>query len=217
MKTSQLNTIPYEEFDYQTLLDAVKGYSQPRQKISRLLGHGEIVRVKKGLYVKGDSQRRRPFSKEILANLVYGPSYISLEYALQHYGLTPERVVVVTSVTTGRPRVFNTPVGTFSYKMIPMMAFCTGIDRVEFEDGGGYLIATREKAVADVLVADRGAGITSQKELSIYLLEDMRIDSNGLSDLDPAILEEIATKYRSRRVKLLADLVTKLRQRRGVS
>ena len=217
MKTPLLSAIPYEEFDYQTLLDAVKGYSQPRQKITRLLAHGEIVRVKKGLYVKGNSQRRRPFSRELLANLIYGPSYISLEYALQHYGLTPERVVVVSSVTTGRSRVFNTPVGTFSYKMIPMMAFGTGMDRVELEDGSGYLIATREKAVADVLVADRGAGITSQKELYTHLLEDMRIDPNGLLDLDPAILEEIGTKYRSRRVKMLADLVTKLRQKGGVS
>ena len=216
MKTTLLGTIPYEEFDYQTLLDAVRHYSQPRQKISRLLAQGAIVRVKKGLYVMGESQRRRTYSREILANLIYGPSYISLESALQHYGLTPELVPVITSVTTGRTRVFSTPVGTFTYKMISMTAFSIGIDRVELEDGRGYLIATPEKALADVLVADRGAGITSQKELYTHLLEDMRIDPNGLIELDPSALAEIATKYRSRRVKLLADLLSNLRHRRGV-
>lgn len=53
MKTPLLDKIPYEEFDYQTLLDAVRHYSQPRQKISHLLAQGAIVRVKKGLYVMG--------------------------------------------------------------------------------------------------------------------------------------------------------------------
>jgi predicted transcriptional regulator of viral defense system len=208
--------IPYEEFDYQTFLDAVRDYSQPRQKISHLLAQGAVIRVKKGLYVLGESQRRRPYSREILANLIYGPSYISREYALQYYGLTPERVPVITSATTGRPRMFSTPVGTFTYKMISMKAFSIGIDRVELEDGRGYLIATPEKALADVLVADRGAGIVSQKELYTHLMEDMRVDPNGLIELDPTVLAEIARRYRSRRVKLLADLLSNLKQRRGV-
>ena len=215
MKTPLLNTIPYEEFDYQTLMDALQDYSQPRQKISHLLAQGAIIRVKKGLYVMGESQRRRPYSREILANLIYGPSYVSLEYALQHHGLTPERVPVVTSVTTGRSRAFSTPVGTFTYKMIPLDAFGIGMDRAELEDGRGYLIATPEKALADVLVADRGAGITSQKELHTHLLEDMRLDPSGLIALDPSALTAIATRYRSRRVKLLADLLFNLRHRRS--
>lgn len=215
MKTPLLNTIPYEEFDYQTLMDALQDYSQPRQKISHLLAQGAIIRVKKGLYVMGESQRRRPYSREILANLIYGPSYVSLEYALQHHGLTPERVPVITSVTTGRSRAFSTPVGTFTYRMIPLDAFGIGMDRAELEDGRGYLIATPEKALADVLVADRGAGITSQKELYTHLLEDMRLDPSGLIALDSSALTAIATRYRSRRVKMLADLLFNLRHRRS--
>ncbi len=76
--------IPYEEFDYQTLLGALKGYARPRDRITALLRKGVIIRVKKGLYVFGEHERRRPYSREILANLIYGPSYISLEYALWH-------------------------------------------------------------------------------------------------------------------------------------
>jgi predicted transcriptional regulator of viral defense system len=202
-----LKRIPYEEFDYQTLLDAVKGYAQPRKKISSLLAKGTIIRVKKGLYVFGESLRRRPYCRELLANLIYGPSYVSLEYALHYHGLTPERVETVTSVTCGRSRTFDTPVGMYSYRMIPLEAFCTGMDRVELDDGRSFLIATPEKALADRIVAERGAGITTQKELHGFLLVNLRIDPAALRGLDPARLAEIARHYRSRRVRLLADLL----------
>jgi len=108
--------IPYEEFDYQTLLDAIHGYARPRMKISGMLAKGDIVRVKKGLYILGESLRRQPFCRELLANLMYGPSYLSLEYALHYHALTPERVETITSVTPGRSRIFETPVGAFSAK-----------------------------------------------------------------------------------------------------
>ena len=203
-------SMPYEEFDYQTLLDSVHGYAQPRMKISGMLAKGDIVRVKKGLYILGESLRRRPFCRELLAKLVYGPSYVSLEYALHYHGLTPERVETVTSVTCGRSRTFDSPVGTFSYRMIPMEAFRTGMDQVELDDGRSFLIAIPEKALADRIVADRGAGISTQKELHEYLLADLRIDPANLRGFDPTRLIEIAQHYRSRRVKLLADLITRL-------
>lgn len=205
-----LKSIPYEEFDYQTLLDAVRGYARPRMKISAMLAKGDIIRVKKGLYILGEPLRRRPFCRELLANLIYGPSYISLEYALHYHGLTPERVEAVTSVTCGRSRTFATPVGTFSYRMIPLEAFRTGMDRVELDDGRSFLVAIPEKALADRIVADRGAGISTQKELHEYLLSSLRIDPAGLRELDPVRVAEIARAYRSRRVKLLADLISRL-------
>ncbi len=207
-----IKSIPYEEFDYQTLLDSLHGYAQPRMKISAMLAKGDIVRVKKGLYILGESLRRRPFCRELLANLIYGPSYVSLEYALHYHGLIPERAETLTSVTCGRSRIFDTPVGTFSYRMIPLEAFRTGMDRVELDDGRSFLIAVPEKALADQIVADRGAGITTQKELLESLLSSLRIDPNMLRELDPARLAEIAQHYRSRRVKLLADLVSRLRR-----
>jgi len=212
MNEPLLNRIPHAEFDYQTLLDAVQGYAQPRMKISRLLAKGTVVRVKKGLYIFGESQRRQPFCRELLANLIYGPSYVSLEYALHYHGLTPERVETVTSVTCGRSRTFDTPVGTFSYRMIPLEAFRIGMDRVELDGARSFLIAIPEKALADRIVADRGAGITTQKQLHDYLQANLRIDPAAMQGLDPARLAEIARHYRSRRVKLLADLVSRLRK-----
>ncbi|RII25070.1 MAG: hypothetical protein CXR31_15600 [Geobacter sp.] len=208
--TLLLKSIPYEEFDYQTLLDAVHGYARPRMKISGMLAKGDIVRVKKGLYILGEPLRRHPFCRELLANLIYGPSYVSLEYALHYHGLTPERVETVTSVTCGRSRTFDTPAGTFSYRMIPLDAFRTGMDRVELDDGRSFLIAIPEKALADRVVAERGADISTQKGLRDYLLDGLRVEPVGLNSLNSARLEEIARLYRSRRVKLLAGLVNRL-------
>ncbi len=199
--------IPQEEFDYQTLLDCLKGYARPRDKISDLLRKGSIIRIKKGLYIFGDEYRNKPFSREILANLIYGPSYISLEYALQHYGLIPERVEAVTSVSTGRSRRFSTPVGLFTYRMIPLEAFRVGMDRVEIGDGRAFLMATPTKALADKLQEVRGIGIQSQRELYEYLENNLRVDPTALKELNPAELNAISRGYQSRRIRLLSDLV----------
>ena len=64
------NQILHEEFDYQTLMDGLKDYARPRDKISDPLQKGIIIRVKKGLYIFCDEYRRRPYSREILANLI---------------------------------------------------------------------------------------------------------------------------------------------------
>jgi predicted transcriptional regulator of viral defense system len=205
--------IPQEEFDYQTLLGCLKGYARPRDKISDLLKKGSIIRIKKGLYIFGDEYRRKPFSREILANLIYGPSYISLEYALQHYGLIPERVEAVTSVSTGRSRRFSTPVGLFTYRMIPLEAFRVGMDRIEIGDGRAFLMATPAKALADKLLEVRGIGIQSQRELNEYLENNLRVDPAALKELKPAELNAISRGYQSRRIRLLSDLVRRMQHK----
>lgn len=204
--------IVQEEFDYQTLLKCLEGYARPRDKISDLLKKGIIIRVKKGLYIFGEEFRKRPYSQEILANLMYGPSYISLEYALQYHGLIPERVEAVTSVTTGRSRRFASPVGLFTYRNIPLSAFRTGMDRIEIGEGRAFLIAVPEKALADKIYTDRGPGIRTQKMMSAYLEYDLRVDTADLIKLKPETLDSIAQRYRSKKIQLLSDLI-----RRGKS
>ena len=204
--------IPQEEFDYQTFLDCLKNYARPRDKISDLLSNGSIIRIKKGLYVFGDAYRRKPFSREILGNLIYGPSDISLDYALQHYGVIPERVEAVTSVTTGRSRSFSTSVGLFTYRMIPLVAFRIGMDQIEIGDGRAFLMATPAKALADKLYDVRGIAIQSQKEMSNYLETNLRIDLAVLRELKPIELDAIALHYRSRKIRLLSDLVCRIQR-----
>jgi predicted transcriptional regulator of viral defense system len=115
-ETAQLRQeIDRDHFDYQQLTACLSHLSKPRDKINKLLSKGEIVRIRKGLYTFGRPYRRGPLSRELLANLVYGPSYVSLDYALSYHGLIPERVSTVTSVALGRSRKFDTPLGTFTY------------------------------------------------------------------------------------------------------
>ena len=204
--------IPHEEFDYQSLLDTLTVYSRPRAKITALLRDGVIVRVKKGLYIFGEQERRKQLCRELLANLIYGPSCVSLEYALASHGLIPERVETVTSVTSGRSRAFDTPVGRFTYRMISMEAFPVGVDRVETGDGRAFLIATPEKALADVLVADRRGTIGSRRELASYLDESLRIEMGRLKEMDRDLLNELAKSYRSRKVRLLAAFVGSMKK-----
>lgn len=204
-----------EEFDYQSLLDALNGYARPRDAITRLLRDRVIIRVKKGLYVFGPAYARRPYSRELLANLIYGPSYVSLDYALQHHGLIPEQVHAVTSVTCSRARRFQTPVGLFIYRTAPLSGYWRGIDRVEIGGNGAALVATPEKALADKVRDDRGTGITSVRRMLSYLLEDLRVDAEGLGHLDPEEIAAIGEAYRSRRLGLLAGAVRLLQGRGG--
>lgn len=102
-------------FDYLELTAVLGDYANVRGKIHRLLSGGEIIRIKKGIYTFPEKSRRYPLCLPLVANWLYGPSYVSGDYALARCGLIPETVYTVTSVTTGRPRSFSTPFGNFSY------------------------------------------------------------------------------------------------------
>lgn len=204
--------IPLEEFDYQALMGALSDYASPRDKVTSLLAKGVIIRVKKGLYIFGSEYRKRPYSREILANLLYGPSCVSCEYALSYYGLIPERVETVTSVTSKRNKTFSTPVGVFSYQCLPQVGFSIGMQRVELADGSAFLLAVPEKALADKLYCERGLQLQSQKECLKYVVDSLRIDNSSLQKMDVVLLAKLAVAYRSRRVKLLAGGVRHLMQ-----
>ncbi len=199
-----------EEFDYQALMAALSGYANPRDKVTDLLRRGDIVRVKKGIYVFGEELRRRPFSRELLANLVYGPSFVSLEFALQYHGLIPERVEALTSVTPKRPKSFDTPVGMFIYRPSPRGAFHLGMDRVE-EGDVAFLIATPERALADTIRDHRGHPLSNRDAAASYLFEDLRIDDEAIMSLQPARLDQLATALGSRKVATCAKLLRDLR------
>lgn len=205
--------IPQEEFDYQTLLNCLKDYERPHDKIRALLRNGAIIRVKKGLYVFGPDYSRGTFSRELLANLIYGPSYVSLDYALSYYGLIPERVETVTSVTCGKNRVYSTPVGHFTYWAIPLDYYRIGIDIIQIGEKRSFLIATPEKALADKVCSNRGSDIHRAEEFEFYLLEHLRIDPGELHQLNPRYLKEIAQRWRSRKIELLVTFLYRNRRR----
>ena len=212
MPVNVRDRIQTEVFDYQTLVDALKGLAYPRNKINDLLRQGIIIRVKKGLYVFGDRYRRHPYSREMLANLIYGPSYVSLDYALAHQGLILERGEALTSVTPNRSRRFATPIGLFIYRQIPARAYEIGMVRVEADHDQAFLMASPEKALADKIVSLRGTPIVSIAEIGRFLEDDLRIDTSALMKLSAEKIDEFAARYRSLKLRRLSGLLRQLRR-----
>ncbi len=196
--------IKSEIFDYQLLADFFKGLKKPRDKVRSLVSEGKIVRIKKGIYVFGENWRRNPLSLEILAGVLYGPSCISFEYALTRYGLLAERSAVITCLTIGDTKTFQTPLGIFEYRAIDREKFKLGIQYRDLGEEGGYLIASREKALADFVY--RTPGIRTLGQLRHYLFEEMRMDEALFRELDKKALSSIAKVYKKKSIFLLSEL-----------
>lgn len=173
------------ELDYPRLMESLKTYSYPRDKVTKLLRSGALIRVKKGLYVRNDP--RDPYSREVLANLIYGPSYVSLEYALQYHGLIPEAVRTVTSVTTGRNKSFATPVGNFEYRHMPEVFFAPGSEWFPVDSRRGFMIASSAKALFDILYLESPE--IGRGELEAHLFENLRLDKDEFLRIDFASID----------------------------
>jgi hypothetical protein len=197
-----------EEFDYSTLIQSLRHYKKPRDAITRFLNDGSIIRVKKGLYVFGKNYRRGVVCKESLANLIYGPSYLSLEYALSYHGLIPERVEQFTSMTPLRNKNFQTPIGVFAYIHLHPKKIPIGITMVKVDIHHQFLIATPEKALADRIAFHKN--LTSTQDVYSFLCEGLRVEEESLAQLRIPLMEQIKDVYRNPAVTYLTQLVKDL-------
>lgn len=78
--------------DSLTVLQELSGYGNPKTRLSRLLKAGTLTQVRRGLFVEGEAP-----PAQVLAPVIYGPSYLSFQYALAFHGLIPEGVPNLTS------------------------------------------------------------------------------------------------------------------------
>ncbi len=111
--------------------------------VYRLNKKGYVVSVKRGLYKLSDEQ----IPDLYVANKIYSPSYVSLEFALSYHGVIPETVYEITSVTTKDTRRFETLGKIFSYRTIKKVAY-TGYE-IQKQQGLSFYIANAEKAFVD--------------------------------------------------------------------
>lgn len=193
-----------EVFDHQWLTHCLQPLKKPRDKISSLITEGKIVRLKNGLYIFGPDWRRSALNLEMIANLLYGPSCISFEYALNRYGLIAERASVITSLTIGHSKTFSTPIGTFEYRAIDREKFKVGIEYRNWGQEGGYFVASKEKALADLVY--RTPGIRTVEQLRYYLFEEMRVDETLFHRLDSYQLRKLAEAYKKNSVHMMSQL-----------
>ncbi len=102
-----------------------------------------------------------------------------MEYALSFYGLIPEKIEIVTSITNKRNKLFKTPVGIFSYKYISLEKYSLGITQLQLDDTHRILIATKEKAIVDQVAGV--PAIRKKADMLKYLIEDLRISETQLT------------------------------------
>lgn len=198
------------QVDYQFVMDCLQNYGSPRAKLTRLIQSGALIRLKKGLYVLGSKFKKAPYCLELLANMIYGPSYVSLERALQIYGLIPEHVEEVTSVTIQATKKIKTPLGYFSYAHSQTKSYPIGITSKSYSDYENPLIAMPEKALTDLLMIRRGK-LVSRRQVEQILLEDLRIEEEDLLALDLKLIREIQDSFPHSAVYFLEKWLTYLK------
>jgi len=195
-----LNFAETAYIEAQNLLPLLSDYANPRDFLSRLVKKGDLIRLKNGFFVIAEKIKERAAPYEQIANLLYGPSYVSFEWALSYYGMIPEGVYVVTSVSSAKSKHFKTPIGAFDYVSLSHDRYVVGIDQKE-NSAGRFLIATPEKALADLVHLKSNK--LEPEDLLIDLTEARRIEKNALKNLDRDHLIEIAENYRSQTVSNL--------------
>jgi len=188
------------------LLQEYNSYMNPASKIARLVKNGELIPLIKGLY---ETNHYTP--GHYLAGVLYGPSYLSFEFALAWHGLIPEAVYVYTSATCGKKKKkhYNTYFGVYTYRDIPSIAFPYGI-RLYEENGYGFMIASAEKAICDILYTC--SPCANKKELRYLLFNDLRIEENIFCNLNMDELLELAGLYRTTNHKLLISVIKEIKR-----
>ena len=166
-----------------------KDYQSPNMHISMLEKKGLLFRLKRGLYAVSPEISGKELSVGLIANHLYGPSYVSLHWALRFYGLIPERIDTVTSITTRHTREFENSLGRFTFRGVSKEYFPIGIKSQE-DAGLHFLLASPEKALCDMLMQEKYVPDQSISRLEVFFEEDMRIDLEDLRQMDGGIIRQ---------------------------
>lgn len=184
----QLGNIPVTASVLETFFPRIK---RGNQKIRLLVRDKQIFRLKKGLYVCNPEVTGKILSTELIANHLCAPSYVSMSSALRYYGLIPEAVYTMQSMTLKHARSFDTPLGRFEYRYISKEAFSVGLTSIR-KEGFAFVMATPEKALCDLIANSAKVNLRYVKDVEIYLEEDIRMEMEDFRQLDPKIFEEYA-------------------------
>jgi len=193
MKFEDLLSIVEDEPVFETSL-LLSGNVDPvdvRRQLSRWAGNGRVNQLRRGLYTLAAPYRKVKAHPFVVANRMVRPSYVSLQSALGFHGLIPESVPVTTSITTGRPGEFSTPLGIFVFRHVRTPLF-QGFREVEMGDRQPAFVATAEKALLDLLYLEKSSD-------SEAYLGELRLEMDDGFDLDE--FERLSQMFRSPKVR----------------
>ena len=186
------------------LIEQYRQYQNPQKKIARLVDKQDLFPLVRGLY-----ETDRNVSGQCLAGVMFGPSYLSFDYALSYYGLIPEAVYTFTSATCDKKKAkeFENVFGRFFYRDVPTEVYPYGI-LIQEENGYIYQMASPEKALCDKLYTMPPAG--SQKEIVRMLFEDLRIERSDFDKLNAEDIIQIGEKYHSNNLYQLVKYLRRI-------
>jgi hypothetical protein len=176
----------------------------PEQKIKYLKSKGEISSIIRGLYLQKNSK----YSKFQIANILYGPSYVTGITALSWLGWISERVVTIHSATIKRGKSIDTSIGRFDYFHLKSDVFHFGIQHYNFGPGMSCIMASPTKALYDHILMTPNLHFSGKSDLLEYLEDDLRMDTDLIKELDLKLLEQLMTfGEKKRQITILHHLV----------
>lgn len=146
-----------------------------RIQLSRWVKTGKIYQLRRGLYSIAPPYQKNTPHPFLVANHLQKASYVSLQSALSFFGLIPEVVNTITSVSTGRPERLETPLGIYEFRHFKT-EFLFGYQMVEL-GGQSAFVATPEKAILDLIYLQPGGD-------SIDYLKELRLQNTEKLDKD---------------------------------
>lgn len=171
-----------------------------RLQLSRWVKAGKLIQPARGLYVLAEPYRKVSPHPLVLANAMKKASYVSLQSALAHFGMIPEYVPTVTSVTTLRPQRVETPLGRFLFRHIKKDWFHS-YRSVDLGNRQKAFVATPEKALLDLVYLTAGSDHRD-------FLAELRLQN--LEELDLSTLTDLAEATGSPKLCHAAELIAAL-------
>ncbi|MBT2560212.1 hypothetical protein J7E50_03120 [Pedobacter sp. ISL-68] len=206
-----LRALSNQPLTHQLLAGLLKDYKRPNDKILALKADGLIEPVKKGLYIAGRSLGAERPESALLANHILGPSYLSMESALAHYGLIPEKVFAVTSMTTKASRKFQTNIGLYSYTNLPLPYYAFGLASVSLSKDQQAIMAISEKALCDKIATTSGITLRSQSSARDYVFGNLRMEEEDLAKFDlNAMLSWLENAPKRESLEMLIKMIEKI-------
>ena len=183
------------------LKEKYKDYTDFHGKIKRDIDRGILFPLVRGIY-----ETNGYTDGFLLASYIYGPSYLSFEYALSFHNIIPERVVVYTNATFNKRKTksYQNHFGLFTYRDVPKEAFPFFVQAYE-ENSYAYFIASPEKALCDLLYIKKP--VKSIREIKLLLFEDLRINTEVFQQLNFEDIVFLSSKYMSNNIKYLVKLI----------
>jgi predicted transcriptional regulator of viral defense system len=147
-----------------------------RRQLSRWTKAGRLYQLRRSLYALAPPFQKVQPHPFLVANRIVRPSYVSCQSALAYYGLIPEHVAVVVSVTTARPGHWDTPLGRYQFHHVKT-GLLWGYRRLELGPHQRGFVATAEKALLDLVYLQPGGdSVNYLRELRLQHLERLDLD-----------------------------------------